>query len=296
MAAVLFATLCTFTANAGIFKKLASKTAEKFNSVISSISISNPLSKQKTDQTSAEAEEPFNEPAEKAPKRSLDDIIAEIHSLSDVEILERANADPEFRDQLQMAGVDFTLLEQNVADNIQNFQLTDTQFEWSQYEDKTGKSLLKDTCLELQSKHDDGITMSVVELPIATQSDTYSFGATFQNFKVDDNKNLGLIFDYQDSRNYKGLAVDKKNYKYFTCSDGEISVVKRGLVKHDRNALRLKLKYDGGRLYFTINNLEITKINNVNIERPIFGVFAAAKASAIVPTFFYGIVEQETEN
>ncbi len=176
------------------------------------------------------------------------------------------------------------------------FQTIDPQFEWSQFKNKTAAALLLKDQLTLLSKKDEQQVFSIVELPLNTESDSFVFGALFLGPKLNESTSLGIIFDYSDSRNYKGISISKDQYRYFISKDGVVSDIKTGLIKYKGKEYYLQMKKDGDKATFSLNGLEMGKLNKIAIESPFFGVMFQGKGATQIPYFnFYVEIPNDEE-
>lgn len=183
------------------------------------------------------------------------------------------------------------------------FSTTDPEYEWSQIDSKQIKVGFKGQALQLESKIPDGFAYTVTELPIDVEdTPDFLFGFTIYGFKPSDlskNNNalmtgsFGMLFDYQDIRNYKAIAIFKKTYQYYTVKDGVMSMVKSGPVKYNGNSFNLICKRENGGVEFQLNGIEVCKLRKIELTSSYFGVFINGKGKAVVPSFIMYIPEQE---
>lgn len=174
------------------------------------------------------------------------------------------------------------------------FSVSDPEYEWSQIDSKKIKVEMKSQSLVFESKDEGGFAFSVSELPIdVVELPEFLFGINLKNLKIDDKNSFGMIFDYQDMRNYKGISISKKQYSYYTVKDGVLSVVKNGPVKYKGNNFALQLKRENGGIEFVLNGIEVCKLRKISLTSSYFGAFVNGKAKAEMPTFIMYIPEQE---
>ena len=174
------------------------------------------------------------------------------------------------------------------------FSVTDPEYEWSQTETKQVKVELKSQALVLESKSEKGFAFSVSELPINVEDmPEFIFGFNLKDLKIDNDNKFGMIFDYQDIRNYKGISISKKHYEYFIVKDGVYSAIKTGLVKYKGNDFNLILRRENGGIKFILNGLEVCMLRKITLTSSYFGVFVSGKAKAKMPDFIMYIPEQE---
>lgn len=174
------------------------------------------------------------------------------------------------------------------------FSVTDPEYEWSQTDTKHVKVNLTSKGLFLESKNEDSFAFSVSELPIDIEElPEFLFGFKLSNMKIDNKNRFGMIFDYQDIRNYKGISILKKQYEYFTVIDGVYSAIKSGPVKYKGSDFTLILKRENGGIEFSLNGIEVCKLRKIKLTSSYFGVFIGGKAKAIMPEFILYIPQQE---
>lgn len=176
----------------------------------------------------------------------------------------------------------------NSGDGSQEMKITpvdDPAYEWSQFENKNGKALMKQGALILESKDDKENAASVVELDQDPASN-FGFGVVM-SAKPEENSEVGLVFDYKDNRNYKAILFSKKSFEYVTVSGGELSVVKQGLVKPGKEIVLIQMRRNGDKVDVYLNGMEVTTLKRVDIETTNFGVVVNGKNKALVRGFYY---------
>lgn len=199
------------------------------------------------------------------------------------------------------------------------FSATDPEYEWSQIDSKQIKVGFKSQSLQLESKSLDGFAYSVTELPINVEdTPEFLFGFTLNGFKPgDSSKNeklasallskannanasnvmmmgsFGMLFDYQDIRNYKAIAIFQKTFQYYVVKDGVPSMIKSGPVKYKGNSFNLIMKRENGGIEFLLNGIEVCKLRKITLTSSYFGVFINGKGKAEMPSFMMYIPEQE---
>lgn len=180
--------------------------------------------------------------------------------------------------------------------DMQLVAINDPQYEWSQYNDKFGKSELKDDYLQIESKKDETPALAVTEISYFNPDTPFLFGVWLKEADINDEKGVGIVFDYADNRNYKSILVAKKNYMYTVCKDGVTSIVKRGLVKHGKTGINMIIRLDGGKMYFYLNGLEQATVNKVSAENQNFGVIVSPKGKCKLISFTFGIPAETSES
>ncbi|MGM9861743.1 MAG: hypothetical protein ACI30W_04030 [Muribaculaceae bacterium] len=172
--------------------------------------------------------------------------------------------------------------------------VTDPEYEWSQTDTKKAKVEFKSQSLVLESKDDKGAAFSVVELPINVEDNAeFAFGLNLDGPKVDDSKSFGMLFDYQDMRNYKCLQIGKKQYAYIVVKDGTDSIVKTGPVKHKGSSFSLVAKRENGGIEFFLNGLQVCRLRKITLSSSYCGVCVCGKAKAELRSFMMYVPEQD---
>lgn len=190
-------------------------------------------------------------------------------------------------------GVKVPTIEGQEESNIV-FNVSDPEYDWSQSHDKKISVEINNEGLVLSSKEDDGMAFTIAELPIdIEENNEFMFGVTLIGPKIDDKKNLGLIFDYENARNYKGIAIYKKQFDYFVVKDGTLSSVKTGLVKIKGNTYTITMERKNGKVEFKLNDLELCVLKKVSITNAMFGAYIKGKMKAIMPIFYMYNAERE---
>lgn len=198
------------------------------------------------------------------------------------------------------------------------FSVTDPEFEWSQIDTKKVKVSFKSQALQFESKLIDGFAYSVTELPIDVEdTPDFMFGFTLNGFKPSDaskteklsskltaqiesgnsgslmSGSFGMLFDYQDIRNYKAIAISKKVYQYYVVKDGVPSIIKSGPVKYKGDSFKLIMKRENGGIEFVLNGIEVCKLRKISLSSSYFGAFINGTGKAEMPSFIMYVPEQE---
>lgn len=181
--------------------------------------------------------------------------------------------------------------EPNVNENDRLISFDNPDYEWSQFDTKEAKAILKGNGLLLESSKSDRIVLSVAEFPIDLDNPEFSYKVIFTSANLGDNKYVGLVFDYLNDRNYKAVMVDKKTFIYFTVEKGETSIVKQGLVKSGKFASLISISLQGQKMEIKLNDLEVSAINRVKITSPILGVMISGKMKAFCSGFYFAVPE-----
>lgn len=181
--------------------------------------------------------------------------------------------------------------EPNVNENERLISFDNPDYEWSQFDTKEAKAILKGNGLLIESSKSDRIVLSVAEFPVDLDNPEFSYKVIFTSANLGDNKYVGLVFDYLNDRNYKAVMVDKKTFIYFTVEKGETSIVKQGLVKSGKFASLISISLQGQKMEIKLNDLEVSTINRVQITSPILGVMISGKMKAFCSGFYFAVPE-----
>ncbi len=171
--------------------------------------------------------------------------------------------------------------------------VTDTRYEWGQDEKKEWSALIDDDVLVLKSKKEDKVVWSTVELPVNVQDDEYVYGVIFNEPKPEEDKSFGLILNFSNEENYKAIYIYKKGYEYVSVENGKPLKVKSGLLKFNKKskATTVLVHYAGQKLSLIVNGMEMTTINRIEYEYPVFGAFISGKNEAEIPSFIFKVAE-----
>lgn len=174
------------------------------------------------------------------------------------------------------------------GDGSQELKITpvdDPAYEWSQFDDKKGKAIMKQGMLLIESKDDKGSVASVVELD---QDPAANFAfLVVLSAKPEENAEVGVVFDYKDNRNFKAILFSKKNFVYETVNGGEVSIVKQGFVKPGKEISVIQMDRNGDKVDVYLNGMDVTTLKRVDIETTNFGVVVTGKYKASVRGFYY---------
>lgn len=170
---------------------------------------------------------------------------------------------------------------------------TDPAYEWSQFKNKKTSVLATAKGLSLVNKEADRRVASVIELPFNYESDSFMFGAMFNGPKLTDDVQVGIIFDYADDRNYKGVKISKDQYSYFMVKEGVESSIKTGLIKFKGKDYLLTINKSGDKMEFSLNGVEFSRLKRITIDNPYFGVLLQGKGQTLVPKFVFEVEQNE---
>lgn len=191
-------------------------------------------------------------------------------------------------------------------EGIEAFNVFDSQYEWSQFDNKNASAIMNEYGLLLKSKNNNSSSISIIELPIDVENDNFTYGVYAMWLSKNKEGGIGLVFDYEDNHNYKAIIINQKNYDYVNVKNNDIHVVKSGLVKisskeknkgfnGNKGLLYLEIKKEGDVIKFFINDVEFGKFKNVKINNNNFGIITVGKQELLVPKFFFMTGEMENE-
>lgn len=176
------------------------------------------------------------------------------------------------------------------------YPMTEPRFEWSQGDTKEMKVVLEEKGLVIENKSDKTSALSIVELPLDAENDSFVYGIMFDKVKPDDEKRVGLILDFADNRNYKAIMIGRKMYSYVVSRDGVTSVVKTGLIKSGKGVSTLYISRTGDKIDIFLNGLESGQIKKVKMENNVFGILVEGKQKVAVPAFIFAMPDRNGED
>ena len=173
--------------------------------------------------------------------------------------------------------------------------ITDPEYEWSQSDAKNACALMTEHGLMLKNKKSELITLSTVDLPFNIDNDefTYSLNIFLTGKKIDKDCTLGIVFDYEDNRNYKAVIINNSQYSYINIKEGVEHIKDTGLIKLPGHTFVMSIKREGDIIYFSIDDIEYAKLRNVEIKHIKFGVLASGKQEVYIPQFLFDIADKE---
>ena len=173
--------------------------------------------------------------------------------------------------------------------------ITDPEFEWTQSDTKNACALMTEYGLMLKNKKNGITTLSTVELPFDIDKDefTYSLRVFLSGKKINKDCLLGIVFDYEDNRNYKAILINYSQYSYINIKDGVEYVKKTGLIKLPEDTFVMDIKRESDIIYLNIDDIEYAKLTSVEINHIKFGVLAIGKQEVYIPQFLFDITNNE---
>jgi len=165
--------------------------------------------------------------------------------------------------------------------------VSDPDFDWSQFEEKTIKAIIGKKGLELESRVNDVPCLSVCELPINVKSDDFIVSLKMIPQSVDDSKPFGIVYDYKNDANYKMLVIKKKGFQLIETEKGVPSIVKKGLYKGKGKEFTISITRNKNKLFFGINGINLTSQLNAQLENPVFGFVITSKGKLVGKSIAY---------
>lgn len=195
---------------------------------------------------------------------------------------------------------------------LKYFPVSDTELEWTQFDEKDGKAIIDKEVLKLESKHKEKFTVSCADFQLRPQDEDFIADFIFKPENVNDDNPFGIVFDFKNDRNYSLITFGKKNYTLYTCEKGELAVAKRGIYKlisrgkedirfsknltddstpdstddyasmlssllKDKKVWEVTLMKERGFLVIFINGIEIARFSNLTLTNPGMGFYAGPK-------------------
>lgn len=151
--------------------------------------------------------------------------------------------------------------------------IDDPKYEWSQSDNKLSRVVFNEDGLIIENKKPT-FTTTVVELPVDVTKDFF-VGVILAGPTLKNTNSLSVLFDYEDSRNYKCIRFNNKQYEYCVIKEGISSTVKNDLIKLKKDDISyvITLQREGDNLlHFKINDIEYALLKNVAINNPGFGI------------------------
>lgn len=192
--------------------------------------------------------------------------------------------------------------------SMQFVSVDDPSAMWTQYEEKNAKALLRKNILLLESKNDGTSVVSCTEFPLNPKDEDFVAEFIFQPLEWGEDKSVGIVFDYKNERNYSLISLSKKSFLYQTCEKGEFSVIKRGVYKlvgrkfqksspipflADKNVYDVKLIKQHGTMYLLINDVEMARFKNIEINEPSMGFYAGPRSKLAAFGISYSVVSYD---
>lgn len=207
---------------------------------------------------------------------------------------------------------------QTVLTDYKTVRMDDGLAEWTEFDEKEGKAIIKGEYIEIESRADDYYAASYAELPVNLSDAGFVVNADLLPASIDDKHMFGMMFDVKGNSRFQAILFNKKQYYVISCDKGEMTVDKKGLYKVQKNPkiiqfggfqhigditplvdnsklMSVTMVYDHGTATFFLNGLEITSVKNVQIEYPAFGFFTDGKSKLKGYGFTYSLLMSDDD-
>ncbi len=174
-------------------------------------------------------------------------------------------------------------------------EITDPDFEWGQFDNKVAECKFKNNALELKCLKNNEYACTCTELEIDANDAIYIISFQFEADKIDDSHCVGIVYDYENIKNFQTLRFGKKQFSIVSYKDGEEAVVKEGLYKLDtKGKLFVTLKKRGRKIDFYVGNqyLPLTTLKNCEIRNPSVGFFVENETKIRITGLGYRVMLQ----
>ena len=157
---------------------------------------------------------------------------------------------------------------------------------WSEYEDESGKAIIKDGTLIIKSK--DGWTyFSRCKTNLdGNKNFTISADVNTKNDLLNGHK-IGIIFDYNDGKNYMAFYVERGFVRFIQYKDGQLVREEKDYLKGHGRKLRFLTKDDsqltfeiqkkGQSVIFLVNNEETLEMDGITVKSNRIGFMVSGK-------------------
>lgn len=207
---------------------------------------------------------------------------------------------------------------QTVLTDYKTVRMDDGLAEWTEFDEKEGKAIIKGEYIEIESRADDYYAASYAELPVNLSDAGFVVNADLLPASIDDKHMFGMMFDVKGNSRFQAILFNKKQYYVISCDKGEMTVDKKGLYKVQKNPkiiqfggfqhigeitplvdnsklMSVTMVYDHGTATFFLNGLEITSVKNAQIEYPAFGFFTDGKSKLKGYGFTYSLLMSDDD-
>ena len=144
---------------------------------------------------------------------------------------------------------------------------------WSEYEDEAGKAIIKDGHLIIEGEEGYRFFSKCKTNLDGNKNFSISAEVTIKN---GEDKEVGLLFDYKDTKNYMGFYV-KKGFAWFVqCSNGTIireekeplkGTIGKKRAKRDNNKdMEFEIQKKGQNVVFIVNEEETLEMDEIIVK------------------------------
>lgn len=161
-------------------------------------------------------------------------------------------------------------LEENAPEIM---EVISPDFDWENFDNKQEKCKFKKNFLELECLKKDQHACTHTELDLDAINNDFIICFQLDVEKLDDEHRVGIVYDFEDQKNYHALCFGKKQFSLLKYENGDNVVKKTGLYKLDnKKRLLVTLKKKGKRVdfylgsqYFPLMTLKDGKITNSSV-------------------------------
>lgn len=136
----------------------------------------------------------------------------------------------------------------------ENFAITDNTLQnlnWSMVDDKEQKTEFKEKGLVFKSKKRNSTPVLDAEFKLDIELPTL-LTYSFRIDELNDNSRAGIVYNYEDSKNFEGFIFDKKNWMAVKCQNGVLSKIKSGNNVHKSKYYNIGVCFEQGKVYFLL--------------------------------------------
>lgn len=144
---------------------------------------------------------------------------------------------------------------------------------WSEYEDESGKAVIKDGKLIIKSK--DGWTYFSRCKTNLDGNKNFTINAEANpKHSLESKHYIGIIFDYHDSKNYKAFYIEKGFVWFKQVRDGYIIREEKDFLKNQEKKKRSKeeakitfeIQKKGQSILFLVNDEETVEMDGIEVK------------------------------
>lgn len=181
-------------------------------------------------------------------------------------------------------------------------EISSPSFEWTQFDNDNAKCKYKKEHLVLECKKDKHYTCTTTELDFNVTDADFIISYKLNPEDFDDDHPFGIVFDYENAKNFQCLCFGKKKVQLVHFKNGEQAVVKEGLFKtKNKKDVLVTMKKKGKRLDFYLGEtyFPLLTIKRSSLEHPNFGFYIENKTKLVITGLGYKLLfdskDEETE-
>ena len=177
-------------------------------------------------------------------------------------------------------------------------EITDPDFEWSQFDNKQARCQFKKNILELECLKEGMYACTSTELDFDVRNNNFILSFQIDVEKLEDEHCVGIVYDFKNTNNFKALYFGKKQFTFVTIENGNKVVEKEGLYKYKlekKKGLIITLKKKGRRIdfylgsqYFPLTTLKQSEITHSNV-----GFYVENKTGIKITGFGYCVITRK---